>query len=321
MSGSRRRRDRANSSTNDKRGHGRLDPEQWGAGIPNTPRREESTFRARDGLQLFERRWLPDHDARANIVIVHGYAEHSGRYDHVCGRLAERGYAAFGFDLRGHGRSAGPRALVRSFAEYLIDLDDYVQRVRGADRTPTFVLGHSMGGTIVALWAITGQPHVAGIILSGSGLTRDPRGRVLAPVLDALGRFAPSLPLARLDSALVSRDEAVVHAYDADPLVYRGRIRAGLIAASLRAARRIERAMEELSLPILILHGAEDGLADPEGSRRLYERARSSDKRCEVYEGLYHEIFNEPEQVRVLRDVTDWLDARTARAHTKEERA
>jgi alpha-beta hydrolase superfamily lysophospholipase len=276
-------------------------------------RRCEGTLQTSGGLTLFERAWLPDTPPRAAVVIVHGYAEHSGRYDHVGAFLASRGYAAFACDLRGHGRSDGPRALVRSFNEYLDDVDALLASARRhAPAVPLFILGHSMGGAVLALHAIARRPDVAGLLFSGAAL----RGRrsVPAPVATLFriaGRLFPSLPLVKLDATAVSRDPAVVEAYVSDPLVYHGRMKAGLMGAGIRAGRATRRHLGRITAPLLALHGSEDTLALPEGSRDLVEGAASADKQLRIYDGLYHEILNEPEQGQILDDIAAWLDARS----------
>jgi acylglycerol lipase len=273
-------------------------------------RRTSSTFSTSDGLTLFERHWQPEGPTRADVVIVHGYAEHSGRYEHVGEALADRGYAVHAFDLRGHGQSEGRRVFVRSVDEYLGDLDTFLARCRDGDR-PLFLLGHSMGGTIVTLEAATRSPLLDGLILSGPALTASGTSPVVAWIVQVLGRFLPRLRTRKLDAAAVSRDPAVVAAYDADPLVDRGKMYAGLAAAMMRAMRTIDRDVARIRLPLLVMHGTEDQLADPQGSRSLHERVSSPDKTLHLYAGLYHEIFNEPEQQEVLADVVAWLDART----------
>ncbi len=273
---------------------------------------QEQSFAGADGRYLFERRWLPVSAPRAALIIVHGYAEHSGRYAHVGQHLAGAGYAVYAFDLRGHGLSDGKRASVRSFAEYLADLRLYVARVREHARgLPVFVLGHSMGGGIVALFASVDAPAVRGVLLSGAVLPNGgAAGWILARAVELFAKVAPDLPTFSLSAASVSRDEDVVRRYEDDPLVYHGRIRAGLAAAMSRAARRIARDERTIDLPLLIMHGTDDALTSPDGSRRLYERAASLDKTLKLYDGLYHEILNEPEQLQVLADIVVWLDAR-----------
>jgi alpha-beta hydrolase superfamily lysophospholipase len=278
-------------------------------------RHEEHAFTAADGVRLYAQRWLPEATPRGHVAIVHGYAEHSGRYAHVGAALAARGYAVHALDLRGHGRSDGDRAIVRSFAEFLGDVRAFLSDVRRrADGSPLFLLGHSMGGAIVTLELAVDHPALAGALLSGAVLPSAGPPRVVTAIVGLVGRLLPRLPLVKLDAAHVSRDPDVVARYVDDPLVFHGRVRAGLIAAMGRAIRRIERDARSIALPVLIMHGADDKLASPEGSRLLYDRISSQDKTLTVYEGLHHEILNEPEQDRVIADIAAWLDARTARA-------
>ncbi|MDP9237526.1 MAG: lysophospholipase [Chloroflexota bacterium] len=275
------------------------------------------TFETSDGHHLFERHWAPEGDApRAHLVIVHGYAEHSGRYEHVGAYFAGRGYAVHAYDLRGHGLSDGERVLVRSMAEHLDDLDTFLTRVQArAGTAPIFLLGHSMGGGIVALAMVTRRPQVRGVLLSGAVLPRGGIGQaVVGRALMLLGRLAPRLRLRELAAETVSRDSAVVALYDSDPLNYRGKMPAGTVAAMVRASRVIDKRMETILDPLLIMHGTADALAQPDGSRRLYYRIASIDKTLKLYEGLYHEILNEPEQRQVMDDMAAWMDARSTSA-------
>jgi len=274
--------------------------------------REEGWFEGAGGVRLFERAWLPSAVPKGAVVIVHGYAEHSGRYDHVGGALADAGYAVHAYDQRGHGRSEGDRALVRSMDEYLDDLDLFVARVatRHSTSTPTFILGHSMGGAIVALHAIERRPTARGLLLSGAAVSNSERLGLRGWLITTLGRLFPKLPLVKLDAATVSRDPEVVQLYDADPLNYRGRMKAGLLRALTLGGQRIARGAATLRCPLLIMHGADDALVPADASTRLFDAVASDDKTLKLYEGLYHEIFNEPERDAVFADVVTWLDAR-----------
>jgi alpha-beta hydrolase superfamily lysophospholipase len=274
----------------------------------------QEMFDAADGRRLFEQHWLPGGDPRAHLAIVHGYAEHSGRYTHVGEALAARGYAVHALDLRGHGRSDGARAIVRSFDEFLLDMRAFTARVRErAGGRPVFLLGHSMGGAIVALELAVGRPRLAGALLSGAVLPSPARGgRLARTIIGLIGRLFPRLPLIKLNAEHVSRDPDVVRRYDQDPLVYRGRIRAGMVAAMGRAVRYIEKHGASIDAPILIMHGTQDQLASPEGSQRLFDAIASSDKTLKLYEGLHHEILNEPEQAQVISDIVEWMDARSS---------
>lgn len=273
----------------------------------------ESGFFSANGVKIFEQRWAPEGGPKAAVLLVHGYAEHSERYAHVAEALTGRGYAVEAFDLRGHGRSEGRRVLVRSLDEHLADLDGMLARVRQRyPALPVFLLGHSMGGAIVTLFTIRRTPDVRGVVLSGPGISSPKKTpRAIQGLLLVIGRLFPRLGLRKLEAGEVSRDPEVARRYDSDPLVYRGKMPAGTLAALIRAGREIHARMEEFSAPsLLLLHGSADSLTDPEGSRELAERASSPDKELKLYEGLYHEVFNEPERNRVLADLVAWLDAR-----------
>ena len=272
----------------------------------------EATFEAADGLQLYERRWLPEGNAKAVVALVHGGAEHAGRYAHVADFLNRHGYALAAFDLRGHGRSEGPRMLVRSAEEHLDDAEHFLGRLRQKwPHSPLFLLGHSLGGTIATLFVLTRPVEVDGLILSGPLLRL---GEDFSPVkiklAKLLGRLLPRLPVEKLNATYISRDEAVVRRYETDPLVYRGGIPARSAAAIIPAFQRIEVEEVGLRVPLLVLHGTDDRLADVEGSKRLYRRAGSDDKTLKLYEGFYHEVLNEPEKERVMEDLLAWLEAR-----------
>jgi alpha-beta hydrolase superfamily lysophospholipase len=246
------------------------------------------------------------------VVIVHGYGEHSSRYVHVAEELTRNGYAVSTFDLRGHGQSQGdPRTFVRSFDEHLDDLESFLSRVsRQRPGCPVFLFGHSMGGTISTLFAIVRQPGIRGLLLSGASLKlSDKYPPSLLRLAKILSLVLPKMRLLKLDAGAVSRDPEVVRDYETDPLVYRGGIPARTGAELNRAMERIRQGMETLRVPLLIMHGTADLLADPEGSRQLYDRAESGDKVLRLYEGLYHEILNEPERAQVLTDMVEWLDA------------
>ena len=273
---------------------------------------KEGIFEGADGFQLFERWWVPEGETKAVVVIVHGLAEHSGRYSHVAKGLNENGYAVYSFDLRLHGRSGGAKAFVKSFDDYLADLDVFLARVREKEPLkPLFVLGHSMGGTITTLYEITRKPDIRGLMLSGAALKM---GDDIAPILITLsgiiGTILPKLPTVKLDSGAISRDPQVIRSYDADPLNYRGGTPARTGAEIVRATKIIGERMEAIEVPLLIMHGTADRLANIEGSKELNDRASSSDKTLKLYEGLYHEILNEPENEEVIADIVEWMNSR-----------
>jgi acylglycerol lipase len=274
----------------------------------------EEIFETLDGLRLFEQSWLPQIESKAAIIIVHGYAEHCARYGHVASHLNAHGYSVYSFDLRGHGRSEGARSFIRSFDDYLSDLDLFLSRVQRRETgKPIFILGHSMGGAISVLFAISRKPDINGMILSAAALKiSDSISPLLVRLSLLIGRLFPKLPTIKLNSSAISRDPEVVNRYDSDPLIYRGSILAGSGAELVLATNRIQAQLSAVSLPLLILHGTGDQISDAEGSRQLYTSASSLDKTIKLYEGFYHEILNEPERAQVLADLVEWLDARSS---------
>ena len=259
---------------------------------------------------LFYQAWLPD-APRATVAIVHGYAEHSARYEHVGQALAARGYAAYAYDQQGHGRSAGVRAHVARFSEYVADVATFVLLLRELQpEGPLFLLGHSMGGLVAALYAIDHQRDLAGLVLSApffESADRTPAALLtIAPIVSAL---APRLAVAPFDSSGISRDPAVVRAYTSDPLVYTGRVRVRFGNELLKAAAGVLPRASQLALPLLVMQGDADRVASVAAAEAIFRGAASPDKTLRHYPGLYHEIFNEPERDAVIADLLGWLDA------------
>jgi alpha-beta hydrolase superfamily lysophospholipase len=277
----------------------------------------EGTFVGEKGVRLYEQTWRPDSSPRAALIIVHGLKDHSGRYARLGEQLARRGFAVHAFDLRGHGNSEGARVWVDEFDDYLGDLDRFVARVRAREGgRPLFLFGHSMGGAIVTLYVTTLQARVDGVVLSGPALKRGSDvSSFLVGTTKLLAGVLPRLAVLRLANENFSRDPHAVAELADDPLVYQGAGPARTAAELLRAIERIQKHLEDVVQPVLVLHGTADKLTNPEGSRELVERARSSDKTLRLYEGLYHDLLHEPERERIAADLCDWLEAHAAAAH------
>lgn len=273
-------------------------------------------LRTADGLELTSSRWPVAAPARprATIALVHGLAEHAGRYQALAERLNAAGIELVSTDLRGHGRSPGRRAWVDHFDQYLLDADALVARA-ARDNTPLFLMGHSMGGAIAALYAIeraAGGPPLAGLILSSPALApgRDVPRWMLA-LSRIVSRLWPGFPALKIDAALLSRDPAVVSANRADPLVHHDAVPARTGAEILAAMERIERGRGALRLPVLVYHGTADKLTEPDGSRVFGTQAGSPDRTLTLYEGSYHETMADLERERVIGALLDWVAART----------
>ncbi len=274
-------------------------------------KRQEGTFQAADRRSLFRQAWLPESTPRATVLVIHGFGEHSGRHAGHAAKLSDRGYAVHAFDLRGHGRSDGARVYVDRFDQYVDDFDRFFRIVREeTPGGPMFVFGHSMGGSIAALWAIDRQPVTAGLVLSAPALhVATEVFPVLRRLAALVGRWLPRLRLVRLGCRTLSRDQAVVEAFRADPLVFHGRFPARTGAEILRGGREVLRRAAALRAPLLILQGTADRVVDPGGAEVLNACAGSADKTLCQYEGLYHEVLSEPERDQVLADLIAWLDA------------
>jgi alpha-beta hydrolase superfamily lysophospholipase len=272
----------------------------------------EDQILAADGASLYYQGWLPEVDARAAIVAVHGFTEHGGRYAHIAERLNQRGYAVYAMDLRGHGRSEGPRCFIRSFDQHLDDFDRMLANVRRREPgKPIFLFGHSMGGLIVTLYTIRRQPEAQGLIVSAAVLRiGDKAFPWLRHLAGAVGCLLPNLRVVRLGARYLARDPQAAADYVNDPLVFHGRFPARAGAEMLRAAELARGQLEAVRLPLLVLHGTADVACDCEGSRELYRRAASADRTLRLYDGFYHAIFWEQDRERVIGDLVEWLDAR-----------
>lgn len=269
-------------------------------------RYSEATITTPAGLKLFTRRWQPA-QPRATIALVHGAWEHSGRYEHVAVHLTDADYAVHAVDLRGHGKSEKKPANVESPDEYLTDVEHFRKQTPNGQ---LYLMGHSMGGGLVTLYTIERQPAVDGLILSGA-LLKLHSPALLQRLVRFIAGVAPNFPLLKVDGTGISRDPDVVAVYKNDPLVRTGWTNAAFLSILARITNRIHPAMEKMTQPALIMHGTADELTDPAGSRRLFCRAGTEDKTLKLYDGLYHEIMNEPEREQVLSDIVAWLNGRT----------
>ncbi|MCA7998333.1 alpha/beta hydrolase [Burkholderia metallica] len=288
-----------------------------GAAPPSPPTPKMGRLRTADGLELASYRW-PAGDGtvppRATIALVHGLAEHAGRYAALAARLNAAGIDVLAIDLRGHGQSPGKRAWVERFDGYLDDADALVAEAARGD-APLFLMGHSMGGAVAALYAIERAPArghaLTGLVLSSPALApgRDVPRWMLA-VSRVISRVWPTFPAIRIDAALLSRDPAVVAANRADPLVHHAAVPARTGAEILDAMARIESGRGGLRVPVLVYHGTEDKLTEPDGSRAFGARVGSPDRTLTLYEGGFHETMNDLERDRVIDALIVWIHAR-----------
>jgi acylglycerol lipase len=271
----------------------------------------EGQFQGARNASIYYQAWLPEGEPRAVLLVVHGLGEHCGRYMNVVHHFVPLGYAVYGLDHICHGKSEGERECVERFDDLTDTLTIYYDMVQGwQPGKPIFLLGHSMGGLIASHYLLDHQDKFAGAVVSapavkvGEGISQ--ATILLGKILSAI---APKAGVLALDAQMISRDPDVVQAYADDPLVFHGKTPARLAAEMLKAMLRVTAEAGKIALPLLILQGSEDKLVDPAGAQMLYDKASSTDKTLQVYEGLYHEVFNEPERGRVLQDVERWLEA------------
>jgi len=283
----------------------------------------ETSYTSNDGLKLYSQSWLPGDkpgsEPKAAVCLMHGLGEHSGRYAHVAQALGAAGYALCAYDLRGHGRSGGPRGHSPTVDATLDDVELLLQEAsRRCPGRPQFLYGHSLGGTMIVMYALRRRAALQGLVATGPGLRL---GTPQPPLKIWLGKVTYNLvPGLTLPNGLLrdglSRDRHIVEEYNADPLVH------GLVSArfGLDLINSGEWALEhaaELRLPLLLMHGGADYITSPQASREFAAKANG---RCtlKVWDGLYHEIHNEPEQAEVLKYMIGWLDERLKEAGSRK---
>ncbi len=251
--------------------------------------------------RVFYRRWDPVTTPDRIVLIVHGYAEHGGRYAHVAAALVRRGAVVYADDHLGHGRSDGERALITDF-EHVVDDLHTLAGIARVDHPglPLFLVGHSMGGLLSARFAQRWPDEVAGIAFCGSVIGDWRWAR------DVLAQ--PALPHIPFDPEALSRDPGAGAAYAADPLVYHGQYKRGLLEAEVEALDRFAQDIDRLTMPVAYLHGTDDPFVPYERSLQAVRDMPTSDLTVHVYEGARHELLNETNRDEVIRHLCDWSD-------------
>jgi alpha-beta hydrolase superfamily lysophospholipase len=271
----------------------------------------EETIATQDGLRLYVRR-CETAQPLAEVLIVHGFGEHSGRYTPLTDHLIRRHYNVTSYDHRGHGLSDGLPGHVDQFTDYEDDLDRVVAALHTrASNRRVVLIGHSMGGLIALRYLAREKRSVELAVISAPLIAVAVQIPVHKIMIAKVGtRVAPRLRLGNeIDPAVLSRDPQVGIAYAADPLVNRV-VSPRWFMEAAHAMEEIKQSALRISVPILVMHGTEDRLASVEATEKLFGEIGSKDKELRIYPGYYHELFNEPEKQEIFEYVTGWLDQR-----------
>ena len=270
----------------------------------------EGSFEGSGGLKIFTRAWRPATRPRAVVVISHGFNAHSGHYAWVAEQLVSKGLAVHALDHRGRGKSDGERFYVQKFTDYVDDLSTFIGIVKAAEPgSKVFLLGHSAGGVVAALYALDKQAELAGLLCESFAF-RVPAPDFALAVLKGLSHVAPHAHVLKLKNEDFSRDPAWVATLNADPLIAHEVQPTQTVAEMVRADERLAHGFGLVKLPLLILHGTEDKATRPSGSQTFHDQAGSPDKTLKLYEGHYHDLLADLGKEQVMSDIQTWLDAR-----------
>lgn len=269
----------------------------------------ESVFHLSSGHNLATYHKKPAKDHHKAIILLHGYAEYTDRYRSFITRLSNEGYHVFAIDHVGHGRSSGTQALISSVSDLTSDVSEwFVTLKQNYPEMQWYVFGHSMGGGIAIDFALKHQSELKAMILSAPLIVLpDTVPEFVKGIGRIIAKIVPSLPLIPLDADALSRDPGVVKRYLSEPRVYSGRVKAGTAIALDSFATKIQQRLSEIDLPFWVGHGTLDRVTDPAGSKMLRQRSTSTDKTYKAYNGLFHELLNEPESEVVIHDILHWL--------------
>lgn len=267
---------------------------------------------ASDGIRIFYRQYQAESE-RARMVISHGLGEHSGRYGNVIERVLPKGISVWVPDHRGHGQSGGQRGHVLNFVQYLTDLREILNLVKKdrPTKTPCFLLGHSMGGLIALYFALRYPAMIDAVVASSPCLGMAIEVPAIKKILGSFMSYVwPGLSMGNeLDAAKISRDQNVVNAYESDSLVH-DRVSARFFTELMAAMESVNHRAADLQVPVLMQLAGEDHLVNAGSSKHFFNSLKVEDRTLLVYDDLYHEIYNAPEQdrVKVLDDLVAWLD-------------
>ena len=272
----------------------------------------EETFQGKGGVRIFFRSWRPAIPVRAVVVICHGVNSHGGQYLWVAQQFAAAGLAVYAIDLRGRGRSEGERFYVDAVDDYADDVKRLIAIAKEREPgLPVFLLGHSAGGVVSCVYALDNQAQLAGLICESFAF-KVPAPDFALAAIKALSHVAPRLPVLKLKNEDFSRNPQAVLALNSDPLTAGEVQPAQTVAALVRADERLEKEFPRMTLPVLIMHGTVDKATLARGSQFFFDTVGSADKTLKLYEGHFHDLFNDFGREGVMADTQRWIERQLA---------
>jgi len=264
-------------------------------------------WKTTDNAAMFAQKWTPEKDVQASIILVHGFGEHSSRYEHLAEFYCQHHIQVLTYDLRGHGKSAGPRGHIPTMTTFYDDLSNFIKNTKDSlPDKPVFLYGHSMGGMIVISYVLKYHPSFTGVIATSPLIdTATPLSDSTVRLARFMNKIAPKLTMdSKLDRSGLSRDKKVVDAYDADPLVF-GKASTRLGVFLVDAKLFIKQHAAEFDLPLLTMAGSADRIVST-GEIDAFMKANPK-ATYKVWDGFYHELHNEPEKQEVFEYTLAWM--------------
>lgn len=272
---------------------------------------KEGYIKSFDGLELYYVKDIPD-NAKGIVIVVHGFAEHLGRYEYLTQRLNDHGYGVYRFDNRGHGKTKGEKGYIEKFEDFLYDTDIIVEMVKvESSSLPIYMLGHSMGGFIAAAYEIKYKGKLKGQIFSGAATATSPQVKgIKGPMLKAINKIGPRIRIKNPITNTLCKNQEVVQNYLMDPLNLKDAALNFYVEFLVKGVKWLYDNMEQYDCPCLILHGGDDKIVSKKASENFYKRISSTDKEILIFIGLYHEIMNEKTRDDVIDHICTWLNHR-----------